>query len=60
MLLVTAPIQVLVSKTKRSFAWMWSTCSAFDILEATNADAAIRMLERNSDVRLITSICRVQ
>jgi CheY-like chemotaxis protein len=54
--LITSSIRVLVVEdemfTRMDVVEMLRG-AGFDILEATNADEAIQMLERNSDIRLI-------
>lgn len=54
--LVTAPIRVLVVEDEtfiRMDAVELLRAAGFDILEATNADQAIQMLERHLDIRLM-------
>lgn len=54
--LITSPIRVLVVEDEtfiRMDVVEMLRAAGFDILEATNADEAIQMLERNSDIRLI-------
>lgn len=54
--LIPPPIRVLVVEdemfTRMDVVEMLRG-AGFDVLEATNADEAIQMLERNSDIRLI-------
>jgi CheY-like chemotaxis protein len=54
--LIPSPIRVLVVEdemfTRMDVVEMLRG-AGFDILEATNADEAIQMLERNSDIRLV-------
>ena len=54
--LITSPIRVLVVEDEtfiRMDVVEMLRAAGFDILEATNADEAIQLLERNSDIRLI-------
>lgn len=54
--LITAPIRVLVVEDEtfiRMDVVEMLSAAGFDILEATNADQAIRMLERHLDIRLV-------
>ena len=54
--LITFPIRVLVVEDEPFIlmdAGEMLRAAGFDVLEATNADEAIEMLERDSDIRLI-------
>lgn len=53
---ITSPIRVLVVEDEtfiRMDVVEMLRAAGFDIVEATNADEAIQMLERDSDIRLI-------
>jgi CheY-like chemotaxis protein len=53
---ISSPIRVLVVEDEtfiRMDAGEMLRAAGFDVLEATNADEAIQMLERDSDIRLI-------
>ena len=53
---ITPPIRILVVEDEtftRMDAVEFLCAAGFDLLEAANADEAIQMLERHSDIRLI-------
>ncbi|WP_425994979.1 response regulator [Afipia sp. DC4300-2b1] len=54
--LITSPIRVLVVEDEtliRADIVKSLQIAGFDVLESANADEAIQMLERNSDIRLV-------